>query len=318
MTDWWAADPVASSGRPQITVTGSRQPDFASAISGVESGGRYDALGPQTKTVDRAFGKYQVMGANIGPWSEKILGRSLTPDEFLSSPEAQDAVFQGVFGEYAQKYGPEGAARAWFAGEGGMNNPNARDQLGTSVAQYGQKFSQNLSGPSSAGAAGNWWANDPPAEGQAAAPVAPAPTQPEQAINGRSLRAAQDMPEPGAGEALGRAAAKGLTANFYDEMRGLMEAGGLNPNDPASLSALIKGAVRLIQSDPEAAASYETATGRERSRGELPVYRRRDCWRHHVARGDGRARRTGCGRAWRPDDPGSATGCHLRRCGGRW
>jgi hypothetical protein len=149
MTDWWAADPVASSGRPQITVTGSREPDFASAISGIESGGRYDALGPQTKTGDRAFGKYQVMGANIGPWSEKILGRSLTPDEFLSSPEAQDAVFQGVFGEYAQKYGPEGAARAWFAGEGGMNNPNARDQLGTSVAAYANKFSKAL-GPQAA------------------------------------------------------------------------------------------------------------------------------------------------------------------------
>lgn len=118
--------------------------NFGNAIAGIESGGRYDALGPQTKG-DRAYGKYQVMGSNIGPWTEKFYGRRLTPDEFLASPEAQDAVFQGQFGGYVQKYGPEGAAKAWFAGEKGMKNPNAKDVLGTSVADYGAKFMGRLS-----------------------------------------------------------------------------------------------------------------------------------------------------------------------------
>lgn len=115
-------------------------PSSGGAISGIESGGRYDVLGPVTKTGDRAYGKYQVMGANIPQWTQQVLGRQMTAQEFVASPEAQEAVFKAKFGEYTSKYGPEGAARAWFAGEGGMNDPNRRDQLGTSVADYSRKF----------------------------------------------------------------------------------------------------------------------------------------------------------------------------------
>jgi hypothetical protein len=122
----------------------SGNPGFANAIASIESGGKYDRLGPVTKTGDRAYGKYQVMGANIPQWTKAHLGQEMTPDAFIADPKAQDAVFNGRFGQYAQKYGPEGAAKAWFAGEKGMNNPNARDQLGTTVAAYAQKFNKAL------------------------------------------------------------------------------------------------------------------------------------------------------------------------------
>jgi hypothetical protein len=111
------------------------------AISGIESGGRYDAVGPETGK-GRALGKYQVMESNVPSWSEEALGRRLTPQQFLADPEAQETVFKHKFGQYEKKYGPEGAARAWFAGEGGMNNPNAKDILGTSVADYSRKFTK--------------------------------------------------------------------------------------------------------------------------------------------------------------------------------
>lgn len=115
---------------------------FGNAISGIESGGKYDRLGPVIdKTGDRAYGKYQVMGANIPEWTKEVLGKPMTPEEFLANPQAQEAVFKGKFGQYVNKYGPEGASRAWFAGEGGMNNPMARDQLGTTVADYSKRFS---------------------------------------------------------------------------------------------------------------------------------------------------------------------------------
>lgn len=139
-----ARAPVASSDAPAAS---SASPRYGDAISSIESGGRYDLLGPVTRTGDRAFGKYQVMGANIGPWTREALGRELSPQEFLSSPEAQDRVFEAKFGSYVQKYGPEGAARAWFAGEGGMNDPNRRDQLGTTVSSYAQRFNSALGGP---------------------------------------------------------------------------------------------------------------------------------------------------------------------------
>ncbi|NWG23711.1 MAG: hypothetical protein HXY30_04700 [Pseudorhodoplanes sp.] len=76
-------------------------PIFSEAIAGIESGGRYDALGPATKS-----------------------------GEYLRNPEAQEAVFRGQFGIYVQKYGPDGAARACFADEKGMNNLGAKDVLG--------------------------------------------------------------------------------------------------------------------------------------------------------------------------------------------
>lgn len=121
---------------PGAPPTGNAQ----TAISGIESGGRYDAVGPETGK-GRALGKYQVMPFNVGPWTKEALGREMTPQEFLANPQAQDAVFNHKFGQYVQQYGsPQAAARAWFAGPGGMNNPNARDALGTSVADYSQKF----------------------------------------------------------------------------------------------------------------------------------------------------------------------------------
>ena len=118
--------------------------NYQNAISRIESGGRYDLQGPVTSSGDRAYGKYQVMGENIPQWTRDALGRSMTKEEFLNDPAAQDAVFNHRFGGYVNKYGPGGAARAWFAGEGGMNNPNARDILGTSVDSCERQFLRGL------------------------------------------------------------------------------------------------------------------------------------------------------------------------------
>lgn len=159
-------------------------PSFADAISGIESGGRYGLLGPVTKTGDRAYGKYQVMGSNIPQWTAKYYGQPLTPQEFLANPSAQDAVFQGKFvGEYVPKYGPVGASKAWFAGEKGMNNPNAKDMLGTTVADYGNKFAANMGPNYSAPLTPGTQAPPLPAPiniGSAPMPAAPQGQQPQQ------------------------------------------------------------------------------------------------------------------------------------------
>lgn len=130
------------------TATPSAGGDPAAAIASIESGGKYDAVGPVADGKgSRAYGKYQIMDFNVGPWTQEVLGKPMSPQEFLANPQAQDAVFKAKFGQYQQKYGPEGAARAWFAGEGGMNNPGAKDVLGTSVADYGAKFTKAMGGP---------------------------------------------------------------------------------------------------------------------------------------------------------------------------
>lgn len=117
-------------------------PDYGSAIASIESGGNYGATGPVTKTGDRAYGKYQVMGANIPEWSKAALGQSVTPEQFLSDPKLQDAVFQHRFGQYVQQYGPEGAASAWFSGD--PTPDGDKDQLGTSDQSYVDKFKAAL------------------------------------------------------------------------------------------------------------------------------------------------------------------------------
>jgi hypothetical protein len=156
---------------PSTPSTGGAQ--FAPTIAGIETGGQkdqYSAVGPVTRTGDRAHGKYQVMGANVPSWTKEVLGKEMTPDEFRGNAQAQDAVFNAKFGALAQKYGPEGAAKAWFAGEGGMNNPNAKDILGTSVAQYAQKFN-----------ALNGGAQPTPTADASAAPLQVAQAGPDQA-----------------------------------------------------------------------------------------------------------------------------------------
>lgn len=170
-----AATPGVAKVASALTGSSAPQGDAASAIANIESGGKYDLLGPVTKTGDRAYGKYQVMGANVPQWTKAHLGQAMTPEQYLASPEAQDAVFKGQFGQYTQKYGPEGAARAWFAGEGGMNNPNARDQLGTTVQAYADRFNKVYQPTPTAEA--TLPTNAQPAQGyaipgQAAAPVA--------------------------------------------------------------------------------------------------------------------------------------------------
>jgi hypothetical protein len=122
---------------------------YRDAIAGIESAGSgdYTAIGPTHPKMGRAVGRYQVMEANIGPWSKAALGREVSTDEFLNNPQIQDAVFDHVFGGYVDQYGPEGAAQAWFAGPGGVGKTDRKDVLGTTVGDYGQKFMGALNGP---------------------------------------------------------------------------------------------------------------------------------------------------------------------------
>jgi hypothetical protein len=118
---------------------------YAKAIQSIESGGNYKALGPVTRNGDRAYGAYQMMGNNIGPWSKEALGRSVSADEFLQNPSMQDQIFQNKFGGYVDKFGPSGAAQAWFGGPGSVGKGGAgADILGTTGTAYVDKFNSAL------------------------------------------------------------------------------------------------------------------------------------------------------------------------------
>lgn len=161
---------------PPMPPGGSPISNFGNAIAGIESKGQadpYAALGPVTKSGDRAYGKYQVMGSNVPSWTKDHLGQEMTPQQFLANPQAQDAVFNGQFGKYVQQTGsPQDAASMWFTGKPQAQGAGLKDQLGTSGQSYVNQFTQNL-GPQGAPQAPP---SPPPGQmAQAGPPIAPQP-----------------------------------------------------------------------------------------------------------------------------------------------
>jgi hypothetical protein len=78
------------------------------------------------------------MPSNIPAWTKAALGYPMTQQQFLASPEAQDAVFNQQFGQAAQKYGPAGAANWWFTGK--ANPPASANDGSTTAPQYALRF----------------------------------------------------------------------------------------------------------------------------------------------------------------------------------
>jgi len=111
------------------------------AIGQFESGGNYKAQGPTVTSGmykgDHAYGKYQVMGKNVPSWTKEALGRSMTPEQFLNDPKAQDAVAEHYMGMHLSKYGNVGdVASVWFTGKPLAKAGNVKDVIGTSAPQY--------------------------------------------------------------------------------------------------------------------------------------------------------------------------------------
>mgnify|MGYP001054926216 CR=1 FL=1 len=127
--------------------------EFATAaLADVESkgSGGYSAVGDEvTKGMykgERALGKYQVMPSNVAGWTKKHFGKTLTPEEFLASPDAQEAVVQGELMSNFQKYGTiEDAISIWFTGKPLKKAiaAGASDQ-NTSVQNYLNKWTSSF------------------------------------------------------------------------------------------------------------------------------------------------------------------------------
>lgn len=125
-------------------VFGAQQPapksPYSDAIGSIESGNRYDTIGPPTRG-KYPIGKHQVMEDNVGPWTQEALGRPYTPQEFLNDPNAQETVFAHKFHQYVDQHGnPDDAASMWFSGRPLAQAGSRSDNLGTTVPDYVRKF----------------------------------------------------------------------------------------------------------------------------------------------------------------------------------
>jgi hypothetical protein len=120
---------------------------FRRAILNKESGGNYSAVNPDSG----ALGVGQVMPENVGPWTQKYLGRRLTPQQFLRDRAAQDAVVNGRFNDMLADQRAAGfkgevairrAAAVWYSGQAKLwNDGRAQYSNGRrypSIAEYTQ------------------------------------------------------------------------------------------------------------------------------------------------------------------------------------
>ncbi len=122
------------------------------ALAAIESkgSGDYQALGPvMTKGQykgQRAIGRYQVMEGNIPSWTKAALGESMTPEEFLASPKAQDRVVEHRLLKTKAKYGSwDDAASVWFTGRPVKTAGNVSDGY-TTAPEYLAKFRKYMKG----------------------------------------------------------------------------------------------------------------------------------------------------------------------------
>lgn len=127
---------------------------FLYGMRSLESSDNWKAVGPKTKSGDRAYGKYQIMGSNIPGWSRQYLGRSMTIQQYMSSEALQDELATAVLSSYYNKYGADGAAAMWFSGS---PNPNSSASDGyLTVRQYVAKMN-SLASKYSGGSGGSSW-----------------------------------------------------------------------------------------------------------------------------------------------------------------
>lgn len=125
--------PNAQPGDWNPSLLGRAQPggsfgSFLRSIAAQESGGNYGAVNRSSG----AMGKYQIMPGNLvglrRGWDYEALGRDVSNTEFLRSPQIQEAIAQFKLRSYYNKWGPAGAAVAWYAGPGAVGRKLRRSR----------------------------------------------------------------------------------------------------------------------------------------------------------------------------------------------
>lgn len=117
-------------------------------IAHVESEGAknpYQLIGKDTGKGDHALGKYQVLSSNVPEWTKEALGQSMTPYDFLNSPEAQEKVAAYMVEKYKkQGMSPQDIGSMWFTGKPLAKAGNVHDSYGTTPQQYVTKMAEGM------------------------------------------------------------------------------------------------------------------------------------------------------------------------------
>lgn len=147
-----APNPQQAAATQALPIEGLQLPNnpiLAHTLAGiahVESGGSkqpYKVVSISSPNGDKAYGKYQIMGNNIPAWTKEALGKSMTPQEFISDPAAQEKTAAFHVNRNLQKYkNIDDVASVWFSGRPAAKAGKSKDAYGTSVPEYINKFKQ--------------------------------------------------------------------------------------------------------------------------------------------------------------------------------
>jgi hypothetical protein len=120
-------------------------PDLLPTMQGITKveAAKYNELGKPVHG-DRAYGRYQIMGANIPSWSKEALGHAVSPEEFLANPKIQDQVAAYHINKNLKSYSPQDTASIWFSGRPAQNNNRRDGATGVSVPQYINRFNAGM------------------------------------------------------------------------------------------------------------------------------------------------------------------------------
>jgi hypothetical protein len=121
---------------------------FFNVIGEHESSNNYNARNRDSG----AMGRFQIMPGNLGGrksgWDYEALGRDISPGQFMASPQLQDAIARYKLQQYYSKYGPRGAAIAWYAGPGALKYSSSSLNKGqgkySSINQYANAIMRRL------------------------------------------------------------------------------------------------------------------------------------------------------------------------------
>lgn len=112
-------------------------------LSGEKTIAQYNAMSQAEKN-NTAYGKYQVMGFNIPKWTKEAFDVAMSIDEFINSPEKQEALARYQAEQSYAKYGNwDDVASVWFSGKPASGNTRS-DKFGTSVPTYITKYRNNM------------------------------------------------------------------------------------------------------------------------------------------------------------------------------
>lgn len=147
----WLTDKLKGAFSSTKNALSGVNPDLQKTMAGishVESGGSqhpYSLIGPDTGGGNRALGKYQVMQSNVPEWTKEALGYSMTPQEFLQSPDAQEKVAAYRMNKHLNEgHSPQDVGSIWLTGKPLDKAGNAHDLYGTTASEYANRMTQGM------------------------------------------------------------------------------------------------------------------------------------------------------------------------------